>query len=212
MSDLTCGPSSNAYFTPAEPLTCEAPPEPLVCQAPPKPPAPPKDHVHVAPKAKVSTGGSSNASFDFLDEENQVCRMPEPFETAPHQKRPKDLPPSSDMTSTQLDPGLFTASLDNSQIVASMDLELTDRDGLQSRSKNDIEGVIHNGTVAVNRELFTPGLDALKGTTKTSGDTTTKIKDVGFNPATQSYFLDLEVTKKFWKVPVWDNFRVEVKA
>ncbi|MEZ0374337.1 MAG: phosphatidylserine/phosphatidylglycerophosphate/cardiolipin synthase family protein, partial [Candidatus Sericytochromatia bacterium] len=215
MSDLTCGPSSNAYFTPAEPLTCEAPPEPLVCQAPPppppKPPAPPKDHVSVAPKAKVSTGGSSNASFGFLDEANQVCRMPEPFETAPP-KRAKDLPPSSDMTSTQLDPGLFTASLDNSQIVASMDLELTDRDGLQSRSKNDIEGVIHSGTVAVNRELFTPGLDALKGTTKTSGDTTTKIKDVGFNPATQSYFLDLEVTKKFWKVPVWDNFRVEVKA
>lgn len=210
MGDLTCGPSSNAYYTPPEPLTCE--PEPLVCQAPPPPkpkpapPKPPKDSVSVTPKAKAS--GTSNASFGFLDEQNQVCRMAEPGER--QSLPPKELPPS--MASTALDPGLFTANLDNSQVVASLDLELTDRDGLQNRSKNDIQGVVHEGTVAINRQLFGPGLDALKGTVKTNGDTTTKVKNVGFNAQTQSYFVDLEVTKKLWKLPVWDNFRVEFKA
>lgn len=207
MGDLTCGPSSN-YYPPPEPLTCE--PEPLVCQAPdppkPKPaaaPKLPKDHVSVTPKAK--TGGSSNASYGFLDEANQVCRMPDPGE-----KPPKELPPSA--APATLDPALFTANLSNSQVVASLDLELTDRDGFQNRSQNDIQGVVHSGSVAISRDLFAPGIEALKGKVQVNGDTTTVVKNVGFDARHQSYYVDLEVTKKLWKLPVWDNFRVQLKA
>lgn len=206
MSDLTCGPVSSVPYTPAESLVCEAPPpESLVCEAPPpppKPPAAPKDQMSVSP---AKPKGKSSSSFGFLDEAGQVCRAPEPRE------KPAKMLSSSDLKSGALDPGLFTANLSNSQVVASLDLELKDRDGLQNRSRNDIEGVVHSGTVSVNRDLFAPGLEALKGTTKSSGDTTTKIKNVSFDPKSQSYNLDLEVTKKLWKVPVWDNFRVQIK-
>lgn len=206
MGDLTCGPSN--YYTPVESLVCE--PEPLVCEAPPPPPPkpkpkPPRDQVSVSPQSKASQG-KSPASFGFLDEANQVCRMPEPGE------KPAKMLSTSDLGIQSLDPGLFSANLSNSQVLAELDLELVDKDGLQNRSRNDIEGVIHTGKVSINKDLFAPALTALKGTTKSSGDTSTKIKDVKYDAASQSYTLDLEVTKKILKVPIWDNFKVQIKA
>ncbi|MGV3523000.1 MAG: phospholipase D-like domain-containing protein [Candidatus Sericytochromatia bacterium] len=205
MDSLSCGPSG-PYSAP-EPLVCQAPPpETLVCEAPPAAPMKPVSAAKpktTAPRdqfAQSSSSGSSAVSHTFLDEAGQVCRDP------------ASVPASLNLPSARLDPALFSATLANSQVVATLDLELHDRDGLQRRSPQDIQGTIHSGTVGVSGDLFAPALQALKGTRRTSGDTTTVVKDARFDAATRSYVIDLEVTKRFWKLPVWDNFQVRFQA
>lgn len=195
MSDLTCGPAS--YYStpaPAESLVCSMPePEPLVCEAPPPPPKAPKDHV-----LKVKPPGRSQPKVSFVEAEELVCRAPG-----------DDASRSRAIESSQ-----FSAQMSESTLMASLDLEMQDRDGIQQRSQGDISGTIHSGRISLNKDSFMPALQALKGQKQENKDqnTSTLIKDVKFNPQTQSYTLALEVTKKILKVPVWDNFEVQFKV
>ncbi len=200
MSDLTCGPASYYSPPPAESLVCSMPPpEPLVCEAPPPKPAvqsrveAPKDHV-----LKVKPPGKSQAKLSFVDAEALVCKAP-----------PRYSSHSSAIESSQ-----FTAQLSDSTLMASLDLEMQDRDGIQQRSQGDISGTIHTGRLSLNKDSFLPALQALKGSKQENKDqnTSTLIKDIKFDPKTQSYTLSLEVTKKILKVPVWDNFEVQFKV
>jgi phosphatidylserine/phosphatidylglycerophosphate/cardiolipin synthase-like enzyme len=194
MGDLTCQPPLN--YTPVESLMCQ--PEPLVCEAPPPPPKPaakpkpPQDQY----KPKVEAGKSTPA-YPFLNVEKQVCEAP-----------------PTDASETPIDPALFTSSLAHSKLVADLDLSLTDHNGLTQMGAGDLSGEITRGTVSVNRSLFEGALQALKGTVKRNAaeNTTTTVKDVRFDPQDRSYVLKLEVEKKLWKVPVWDNFEVRFKG
>lgn len=194
MSDLTCGPASYYSPPPAETLVCSMPPpEPLVCEAPPPPPKPPKDHV-----LKVKPPGKSQPKVSFVETEELVCKAP----------------PSYSSRSNAIASSQFTAQLSDSTLMASLDLEMQDRDGIQQRSQGDISGTIHSGRLSLNRDSFLPALQALKGSKQENKDqnTSTLIKDIQFDPKTQSYSLSLEVTKKILKVPVWDNFEVQFKV
>ncbi len=200
MSDLTCGPAP--YYPPplAETLVCSMPePEPLVCEAPPAKPAAlsgaeaPKDHV-----LKVKPPGKSQPKVSFVETEELVCKAP----------------PSYSSRSNAIASSQFTAQLSDSTLMASLDLEMSDRDGIQQRSQGDISGTIHTGRLSLNKDSFMPALQALKGSKQENKDqnTSTLIKDIKFDPKTQSYTLSLEVTKKILKVPVWDNFEVQFKV
>jgi len=197
VSDLSCGPMS---YYPPEPLVCEAPPpETLVCEAPAAPPpkpAPTRDHL-----PKPPSPGKSKPQLSFIDPgEELVCKAPP---STSFEMRPAPIPASQ-----------FDARLENSSLMATLDLELTDHDGFQTRSQGDIQGTIQSGSLTLNRDSFLPALQALKGQKQENAatNTSTEIKNIRFDAHTQAYILDLEVTKKILKIPVWDNFQVQFKA
>jgi phosphatidylserine/phosphatidylglycerophosphate/cardiolipin synthase-like enzyme len=194
LSDLSCG--SSAYYSPLPPesLVCSMPePEPLVCEAPPPIPKPPRDQG-----LKLKPPGKSQAKVSFIDHDDLVCKEPPKYS---HQ-------------SQAIDGNQFTAKLAESTLLVSMDLELSDRDGIQQNSQGDIAGTIHQGKLTLNKDSFMPALQSLKGSKQEnpSNNTSTLIKDIRFDPKTESYVLALEVTKKILKVPVWDNFEVQFKV
>lgn len=194
-------------LAPEKALVCEEPP--LVCEALPvvKNPTPkPKASPVPVDKAPAPTSvGRSTPNYDFLDHEQLMCVNPDSSSLESGQLNLASSKP-------YLDPALFTATLENSKLIAQLDLQLQDTDGVQQRSQQDIQGIIHQGNIAINRELFVPALEALKGQQQNTGNTSTLIKDVRFDAKSQSYIMDLEVTKRILKIPVWDNFEVRFQA
>lgn len=217
MGDLSCqGPPP---YTPA-PLVCEAPPPPesLVCEAPPPvskalapaPPArkapqptPPADRLQTPPPA-----GRSQQAHIFLDEAQQVCIDPAKA-ALPLRQHPGQPVPAS----------RFSSSLDNSLVLAELQLQATDRDGLLQRSQGDLSGVIERGQIALNQQLFLPALQKLAHTQShdAATNTTTEIRDIRFDPGDQAYVVQLKVSKKF-ELPllpdpkIWDHFELRFKG
>lgn len=159
--------------------------ESLICEAPHQ------DYYSTPASETPLTSTQSNLSF--IEEESLMCEAP---------------------AISHIDSDKFTASLDNSKLVTKLSIELEDQNGFQHRGQNDIDGEIVFGTVGINQEIFAEPLKNLKGFTQINSatNTTTEIKDVGFNHEEQAYIIDLEVEKKFWKIPVWDNFKIKLKV
>lgn len=113
----------------------------------------------------------------------------------------------------------FQSTLESSRILASIELEAQDIDGVQTRSQGDIRGTIQRGEVALHRDVFAPSLKALEGTRSENKDdnTVTEIRSIDFDPHERAYVVNLKVTKS-WEIPyffdpsVWDHFQVKFKA
>lgn len=216
MGDLSCQAPLN--YTPA-PLVCEAPPpESLICEAPPPVSKAPPPALKPVPKASPATpadrlqslspAGRSQQAHAFLDEAQQLCI--DPTEAAqPLQQHPGQPVPAS----------RFSSSLDNSLILAEVQLEASDHDGLLQRSQGDLSGVIERGQIALNQKLFLPALQKLAHTQShdAATNTTTEIRDIRFDPDDQAYVVNLKVSKKF-DVPllpdpkIWDHFALRFKG
>lgn len=209
MDDLVCRAPLN--YTPIEPLVCQAPPEPPVCEAPPAPP--PKTDAFQT----HSTKGKSSSSYSFIESSQLTCQAPESI-SRPKRHKPAQNPANlmciAEEKQTHIDATVFSSTLDNSKLVADLQMTLVDQNGFNQLSQNDLSGAITSGKISVNRNLFDGALKGLKGTTKSNPaeKTTTTVKDVAFNSQDNSYVVSLKVEKKLWKVPIWDNFEVKFKV
>lgn len=120
-----------------------------------------------------------------------------------------------DRTKEHLSPELFTSTLENSKIVMDMNLEISDKNGLNNLAKDDISGKITSGSIDVNHEVFDKAIYGLKGFTSKEGNRTTAIKNVSFNNSEKAYVIDIKVSQSAFNLDVplvWDNFQVKFKV
>ena len=152
----------------------------------------------------VSSSYMSSAMSEYYNESQAVCEDPgtESFEAIQHTQSlvcEDQRLAQSEQGSSQSDfsfveaplcdirshdpipASRFQSTLENSRILASVELEAQDIDGVQSRSVGDIHGRIKQGEIAVRADVFAPSLKALEGTRSENKDQNT-ITEIRKNP------------------------------